>query len=87
MERSFNRAGTETPLLRPTSPISGFIPRPSLDLDILFRPVAGGLAEYCGWLTCAGTEALCVGEDPSEAYIRAAVMYAGRKRRKPVQRA
>lgn len=45
-------------------------------------------AEYRWWLTCSGDRRLCVSvRDPSEAYIRGAVMYAGRKRRKPVQRA
>lgn len=63
------------------------IPRPLLHFDIIFGPLSGGLAEYCGWLTCAEKEALRVCErDPSKAYIRRAVMYAGRKRRKPAQR-
>lgn len=45
-------------------------------------------AEYRWWLTCSGDRRLCVSvRDPSEACIRGAVMYAGRKRRKPVQRA
>lgn len=38
------------------------IPRPLLDFDILFRSFSGGLAEYCGWLTCAEKEALGVCE-------------------------
>lgn len=46
------------------------IPRPLLDFDVIFAPLSGGLAEHCGWLTCAGKAALRVCEDPSEAYIR-----------------
>lgn len=39
------------------------IPRPLLDFDIIFGPLSGGLAEYCGRLTCAEKEAPRVCEE------------------------